>query len=132
MSCVNIAHRDSELEILKVVVSVAVCLRVMVVRRGIGVVFCVSGLVKDCHVVIQGHEDVLRHDRVKEAVEIYEEGDHLPGEVPAHLEHMASDHPSVVDLRWVILACQRVSVIVKLRSGSGPRSGPKTWSWAIH
>ena len=85
----------------------AVCLRVMVVRRGIGVVFCISRLVKDRHVVIQGHEYVLRHDRVQEAVEIDKEGDHLPGEVPAHLEHVASDHPSVVNLRRVILACKR-------------------------
>ena len=91
-------------EILKVVISVAVCLRVMVVRRGIGVVFCVSWLIEDRHVVIQRHEDVLRHDRVQEAVEIYEEGDHLPGEVPTHLEHVTPDHPSIVDLRWIILA----------------------------
>ena len=84
----------------------AVCLRVMVVRRGIGVVFSVSWLVEDRHVVIQRHEDVLGHHRVQQAVQIDEEGDHLPAEVAAHLEHVAPDHPGIVDLRRVILACK--------------------------
>ena len=45
----------------------------MVVRRRVGVVLGVSRLVEDRHVVIQRHQDVLRHDRVQETVEIDEE-----------------------------------------------------------
>ena len=73
---------------------------------GVGVVFSVRRLVEDRHVVIQGHEDVLGHDRVQQAVQVDEEGDHLPAEVAAHLDHMAPDHSGVVDLRRVILACK--------------------------
>ena len=77
---------------------------VVIMGWGVGVVFSVRRLVEDRHVVIQRHEDVLRHDRVQQAVQVDEEGDHLPGEVPTHLEHVASDHSSIVDLRWIILA----------------------------
>ena len=98
---------------LKVVVSVTVCLWVVIMRRGVGVVFCVGRLVEHRHVVIQGHEDILGHDRVQQGVQIDEEGDHLPGEVAAHLEHVAPDHPGVVDLRRVILACQIIKQLIK-------------------
>ena len=81
-------------------------------RRGVGVVFCVRRLVEHRHVVIQGHEDILGHDRVQQGVQIDEEGDHLPGEVAAHLEHVTPDHPGVVDLRRVILACQIIKQLI--------------------
>lgn len=77
---------------------------VVVVRRGVSVVLGVRGLVQHRHVVVQRHEDVLGHDGVQQAVEVNEEGDHLPGEVPTHLDHVTPDHSSIVDLRRVILA----------------------------
>ena len=81
---------------------------VVVVRRGVGVVLGVRGLVEHRHVVVQRHEDVLGHDGVQQAVEVNEEGDHLPGEVAAHLQHVPPDHARVVDLGRVILSCNKL------------------------
>ena len=92
-------------EILEIIISVTISLWVVVMRRGVGVVLGVSRLVEDRHVVIEGHEDVLGHHGVQQAVQVDEEGDHLPGQVAAHLEHVSPDHPSIVDLRRVVLAC---------------------------
>ena len=83
---------------------------VVVVRRGVGVVLGVRGLVQHRHVVVQRHEDVLGHDGVQQAVEVNEEGDHLPGEVAAHLQHVPPDHPRVVDLGRIILSCNKTRI----------------------
>ena len=92
----------------------------MVVGRRVGVVLGVRRLPQHRHVVIQGQDHVLRHDRVQQAegemrdggvivesnlpVEIEKEGDHLPGEVTAHLEHVSLDHSGIVNLGRVVLA----------------------------
>ena len=92
----------------------------MVVWRRVGVVLGVRRLPQHRHVVIQGQDHVLRHDRVQQAegemrdggvivesnlpVEIEKEGDHLPGEVTAHLEHVSLDHSGIVNLGRVVLA----------------------------
>ena len=88
--------------------------------RRVGVVLGVRRLPQHRHVVIQGQDHVLRHDRVQQAegemrdggvivesnlpVEIEKEGDHLPGEVTAHLEHVSLDHSGIVNLGRVVLA----------------------------
>ena len=79
-------------------------------RRGVGVVLGVRGLVQHRHVVVQRHEDVLGHDGVQQAVEVNEEGDHLPGEVAAHLQHVPPDHARVVDLGRIILSCNKTRI----------------------
>ena len=83
---------------------------VVVVRRGVSVVLGVRGLVQHRHVVVQRHEDVLGHDGVQQAVEVNEEGDHLPGEVAAHLQHVPPDHARVVDLGRIILSCNKTRI----------------------
>ena len=91
--------------------------------RRVGVVLGVRRLPQHRHVVIQGQDHVLRHDRVQQAegemrdggvivesnlpVEIEKEGDHLPGEMTTHLDHVLLDHARVVYLSRIIFSWNR-------------------------
>ena len=71
----------------------------MIMRRWIGVMFYIGRLVQDRHVVVEGHENVFGHDRVQEAVQVDEEGDHLPGQVKTNLKIFAINiiHSGVIE-----------------------------------
>ena len=87
----------------EVVVPVGVWVLMLWGRR---VVLRLHRPVQNGHVVIHGYDHLLLHHRVQQAVQVEEEGDHLPAQVNADKHHVPLQLPSIVYLSWVILACK--------------------------
>ena len=76
----------------------------MIVLRGWGVILCLHRPVQNSDVIVHGDDHLLLHDRVQQAVQVEEEGNHLPPQVDADKHHVPLQLASIVYLSRVILA----------------------------